>query len=204
MFTSSKLKLTAAILLAAVALAALVLSVQTFVLSGPGNANIRSGVEADLAILSEPARGSDALSVHVASIAADIGDGGLKRETVRKLGDGATATYCTGLDAAENVCIVFELRSATTGYSCGPSDMFNAEGIAVALENMETSEYLEARLLPDRAVPSNTESYVIEAPGVIAISPSLRGEGNARIEVPVRSGDPISFRVLGEVPRDQL
>jgi len=201
MTISKKSRLFISIALAAASLVVLAMSLQAFAgsTSSTANANIPN-----LAALKKVPAPSDKAPSGIEDSAADIGEGGLDVKSIRKLGQGENATYWAGRDSAGNICLVFLLPSGTSGHACAAPEDFNTDGTGVALENMETGEYIEAHLLPDGALPQEGKLYRQDAPGVVVIDPSLRSSRGEKIEIPTRKGEPIQFTVQGEVPRDQL
>ncbi|WP_449282761.1 hypothetical protein [Leucobacter sp.] len=204
MNASVKIRLVGSLVFAALAAMALVLAWQTFVSSGPGFADPKPDNRPDLAVLESEQNREDVLPTDLAYAAEDVGQDGIQTAATRYLGKGARASYWAALDNGGNVCLLFRLPAGVLGHACGPATQFNREGVAVAIEDVDNGEYLEARLLPDRADPKSGSEYLLEVPNVIAISPSLRAEESVEIGIAVDRGEPIRFGVLGEVPRDQL
>lgn len=199
-----KLKRIGVLSVLLVAFAALILTLQTHASPGRKDTNATLDAVPDFSALSTPVNAEDRLPQALISSSETIGHGGLALDSVRLLGRGEQATYWVARDKGENVCLLIQLPGGSFGHACGDAELFNSEGIGVALEDMQTSEFIEVHLLPDRAVLTATAKYVGDAPNVIVVSPTLSDASDSRIEVPTRTGEPVSFMVLGQVPRDQL
>ncbi len=206
MSISNKAKLLGAAAAAVIASALLVLSIQTFMQSNLSQASSETASTGtyDFATLDREKGQDDVLNASVRSAADSIGDGGVNLESVRLLGSSSGVSYWAALDRSDNVCLIFELKSETIGFSCVPAEQFNKQGALAGVENMLTGEYLEARLVPDRVQPVEDSRYQVVVAGVIVIDDSLHTQSGSQIEIPVRSGEPFTFSVMGEVPRDQL
>lgn len=132
---------------------------------------------------------------------ADLGEGGLRADTVRLVSKSTTAQYYVALDAANQLCLIAYVPGVdwTAGSSCTDPDSFEEDGLGIRVYAHGTGA-AEAYLLPDaasargvgKAMASSLYRAVAPVSSLVVVDPTTPGRERERVAQSL-SGAPVAL-----------
>lgn len=107
-------------------------------------------VVAALSVLESPQSTEDTVSKVLQKTAPDVGSYGLDLSSTRFLGASQGTKFWAGASTSNEVCLLAALPSGVVGHSCTDVSQFQRTGVAFSLEVVDTKEFVEAYLVPDK------------------------------------------------------